>query len=514
MASAGSFVHGTGAASEERLLRQSKEEQDIADFMSSIDDTSSGGSTSVLRGGSSAGSGGDIFLGSLSPPALQQATSTSAAGELGADDGKAIAEAFPADWLNDFEGLGLGVEGKTGSSAAPAAASQPTQSSSQGQQPPQLQQRQQQRDKDDQQQHRDATIQSIETEEILGAEPEILDNVDGGYGSGAAAAGMLMSAGGRMVSWAANTPASLVDAATGAFRGDAHHAVSRNAGDDLGNGSAAAASAADELPLDWQGTLDMVGMAEAETDATKGTSALAAAPVSELPSLPPPAAREGSFPDFVEIRDPRNVSQFPKPDNALVAKAAGGAGGGGDGQAGQGAGDSDEHAAAGQEHGQRQVLPAPLRTVEVYLRPDVTWESVSDVYMAVMLSRGLVVRHQTEKMVRRLGGGRALQLNVLHAIRSQRDGFVCAVPKTLVTYPPLSEDTILTVSQNANQHACALSTPRCIVPSVHSVHAFKKKQPACYEQPGGEPLGQAQARGSIRLSHTPMCLLTTNCCPV
>ncbi|CAM9598951.1 unnamed protein product [Ectocarpus fasciculatus] len=399
MASAGSFVHGTGVASEERLLRQSKEEQDIADFMSSIDDATSGGSTSVLRGGSSAGDGGDIFLGSLSPPALQQATSTSAAGELGADDGKAIAEAFPADWLNDFEGLGLGVEGKTGSSAAPAAASQPTQSSPQGQQPQQLQQRQQQRDKDDQQEHRDATIQSIETEEILGAEPEILDNVDGGYGSGAAAAGMLMSAGGRMVSWAANTPASLVDAATGAFRGDAHHAVSRNAGDDLGNGSAAAASAADELPLDWQGTLDMVGMAEAETDATKGTSALAAAPVSELPSLPPPAAREGSFPDFVEIRDPRNVSQFPKPDNALVAKAAGGAGGGGDGQAGQGAGDSGEHAAAGQEHGQRQVLPAPLRTVEVYLRPDVTWESVSDVYMAVMLSRGLVVRHQTEKMV-------------------------------------------------------------------------------------------------------------------
>ncbi|CAM9417280.1 unnamed protein product [Ectocarpus sp. 6 AP-2014] len=398
MASAGSFVHGTGA-SEERL-RQSKEEQDIADFMSSIDDTASGGSTitSVLRGGrSSAGNGGDIFLGSLSPPALQQVTGTSAAGELAADDGKAIADAFPADWLNDFEGLGPGVQGKTGSSAAPAtAAGQPIHSSPPGQQPQQQQQHQQ--DEDDQQQQLDAMIQNNKTGEVLGEEPEILDNVDEGYGSGAAAAGMLMSAGGRMVSWAANTPASLVDAATGAFRGDAHHAVSRNARGDLGNGSAAAASTdADELPLDWQGTLDMVGMAEAETD-TKGTSALAVAPVSELPSLPPPVAREGGFPDFVEIRDPRNVSQFPKPDNALVAKAA--AGGGGDGQAGQGAGDSGEHAAAaGQEHGQRHVLPAPLRTVEVYLRPDVTWESVSDVYMGVMLSRGLVVRHQTEKMV-------------------------------------------------------------------------------------------------------------------
>ncbi|CAB1097649.1 unnamed protein product [Ectocarpus sp. CCAP 1310/34] len=397
MASAGSFVHGTGA-SEERV-RQSKEEQDIADFISSIDDTTSVGSstTSVLRGGrSSAGDGGGIFLGLLSPPALQQVTGTSAAGELVSDDGKAIADAFPADWLNDFEGLGLDVQDRTASSAAPAtAAAQPIRSSPPGQQP--QQQQQQQQIEDDQQQHRDATIPKNETGEVLGEEPEILDNVDEGYGSGAAAAGMLMSAGGRMVSWAANTPASLVDAATGAFRGDAHHAVSRNAGGDLGNGSAAAASTdADELPLDWQGTLDMVGMAEAETD-TKGTSALAAAPVSELPSLPPPAAREGGFPDFVEIRDPRNVSQFPKPDNALVAKSA--AGRRGDGQVGQGAGDSGEHAAAGQEHGQRQVLPAPLRTVEVYLRPDVTWESVSDVYMGVMLSRGLVVRHQTEKMV-------------------------------------------------------------------------------------------------------------------
>lgn len=474
MASAGSFVHGTGA-SEERV-RQSKEEQDIADFMSSIEDTttSGGGSaTSVLRGGSSAGDGGDIFLGSLSPPAVQQVTGTSAAGELGADDGKAIADAFPADWLNDFEGLGPGVQDKAGSSAEPrAAVSQTIHSSPQGQQP--QQQQQQQPDKVDQQQHRDATRQNNETEEVLGAEPEILDNVDGGYGSGAAAAGILMSAGGRVVSWAANTPASLVDAATGVFRGDGHPAASRNAGDDLGNGSAAAASTADELPLDWQGTLDMVGMAEAETD-TKGASALAAAPVSELPSLPPPAAREGSFPDFVEIRDPRNVSQFPKPDNALVAKAA--TGGGGDGQAGQGAGDGGEHAAGGQEHGQRQVLSAPLRTVEVYLRPDVTWDSVSDVYMGVMLSRGLVVRHQTEKMVRLLGEWRALQPSVLHAIRSQRDGFVCAVPKILVTYPPLSEDTILTVSQNANRTRSLYHPPLFIVASIMQCFISKKQQP-------------------------------------
>ena len=150
----------------------------------------------------------------------------------------------------------------------------------------------------------------------------------------------------------------------------------------------------------------MLGMVEGEKEAGPNASAVGV-PVSELPSMPPPATRQERFPDFVEIRDARRVSQFPKPDNALAARAAtifgssssdgggsGGGGGGGDGGA-EGGGDGGKGAT-----GQKHVLPPPLRTVEVYLRPDVTWETVSDVYMAVMLSRGLVVREQTEKMVR------------------------------------------------------------------------------------------------------------------
>ncbi|CAM9116457.1 unnamed protein product [Scytosiphon promiscuus] len=317
MTSAGSFVHG-GNGSVGGTRSQSNEEQDINDFLSSIDEMTSAapaGTSVNLRGRSSPGAG-DVFLSSSSPPARQQAMGGSAAGELvlGPDEGSAIADAFPEDWLNGMEGMEIGA-------GVDSSASQEPQSS------------------------------PARNGEILGEEPEILDDLDGGYDSGTAAAGMLMSAGGRMASWAASTPASLVGAATAAFRGDTPRAAESSAKDGPMQSSSAAPgpSAADEPPLDWPGTLDMLGMAETESG---GDSAAGEAPASELPSMAPPAARKESFPDFVEIRDPRNVSQFPKPDNAFV-----------------------------------------------YLRPDVTWESVSDVYMAVMLSRGLVVRQQTEKMV-------------------------------------------------------------------------------------------------------------------
>lgn len=404
MTSAGSFVHGgNGGAEGER--RRSNEEQDINDFLSSIDQmTSAPAGTSVnLRGRSSPGTG-DLFLGSPSPPAQQQAMGGSVDGDLvlGPDEGSAIADAFPDDWLNGMEGMGIG-------GVVDSSASQEEPPSSQSRVDLAQQEHQDTQQQQQQQQHRLAAEHGSENEEILGKEPEILDDLEEGYDSGAAAAGMLMSAGGRMASWAASTPASLVGAATAAFRGDAARTVGIRAEDAPAPAvpSSANSALADEPPLDWPGTLDMLGMADAETEVAGGSVAAAAAataavPVSELPSMAPPVARKESFPDFVEIRDPRNVSQFPKPDNAFVARTAAGGGSsslGGDGEVG------DDGGARAQGQEQRQVLPAPLRTVEVYLRPDVTWESVSDVYMAVMLSRGLVVRQQTEKMVRRERGG-------------------------------------------------------------------------------------------------------------
>lgn len=405
MASAGSFVHGSGAG--EGAREKSKEEQDIADFLSSIDDMTSAGTGSGgevnLHGGGSSGGGRDVFLGSTTPPSQQQQQDIDGdAGEL-----SAIADAFPADWLEGMEGLGL-VGDQGGSSAQqPTPQQQPPP-------PPSPQDDQQQGDQPPQPAEEHG---SNREPEILGEEPEILDDVEGSYDSGAAAAGMLMSAGGRVASWATRTPASLVGAATAALRGDARH----TAGPSTAATTAARTSATEvehEPPLDWPGALDMLGMTEAEAE-NDGSSAAATAPASELSSMPAPAAREETFPDFVEIRDPRNVSQFPKPDNALVAKVAAGArsGAAGNGQAGEAEGDGSGGAVAGQGTGkeqgpgQRHVLPAPLRTVEVYLRPDVTWESVSDVYMAVMLSRGLVVRQQTEKTVRYLLRDGALALN-------------------------------------------------------------------------------------------------------
>lgn len=403
-------MHGSGGG--EGIKNKSKEEQEIADFLSSIDEmTSAGkgpGGEVNLHGGSSGGGGRDLLLGSTLPPTQQQQRATNGdASEL-----SAIADAFPADWLQGMEGLGLGDQ--SGSSAQPPTP--PPQQQEHVQQPPTPPQG---GTRDDHQPRLTEERSNHAEPEILGEEPEILDDVDGGgYDGGAAAgaAGTMASTGGgsgagrRVASWATSAPASFVSAATAALRGDARRAAggSQSATATAGPTAATAEDDAFEPPLDWPGALDMLGMAEAEAENNNGDST-AVAPGSGLPSMPPPASREKSFPDFVEIRDPRNVSQFPKPDNALVAKvvAAGDRSGrGGDGQAGEGDSSSGGGVAAGPETGkeqgqwQRQALPAPLRTVEVYLRPDVTWESVSDVYMAVMLSRGLVVRRQTEKTVR------------------------------------------------------------------------------------------------------------------
>lgn len=184
--------------------------------------------------------------------------------------------------------------------------------------------------------------------------------------------------------------------------------------------------------LDWPGTLDMLGLEESDgrppSDArsilnsggqgggkapSAGKTLAADLPLSETAEPPsavkPPAAagKADSYPDFVELRDSRSVSQWPKPGPPGSSSSAAG-GGAGTGSGGQGVG----AAGIGKQQQQQQreeVLPAPLRTVEVYLRPDVTWDAVSDVYMAVMLSRGLIVREQTDKMVsitcKAVGGG-------------------------------------------------------------------------------------------------------------
>ncbi|CAM9571206.1 unnamed protein product [Choristocarpus tenellus] len=120
-----------------------------------------------------------------------------------------------------------------------------------------------------------------------------------------------------------------------------------------------------EEHLDWPETLDSLGLGEADT------------------SLVLPMQQTEEFPDFVEVRDPSHISQWPKFTSPVKIRQGGIRGGGGGGGVGA----------------TRVQLPAPLRTVEVFLRPDVTWESVSDVYLAVVLSRGLVVREQTEKQV-------------------------------------------------------------------------------------------------------------------
>lgn len=389
MTSAGSFVHGDDGKI------KSKDEQDIADFLSSIDEITSSasgaaasggvdGSGVSFRGGSSPG--GDLLFGPTS--SSEQATAGSKSGLLLGSEDQGYGDPLPSDWLNELEGLQLGEADSSAPQREPTAV---------------VVNEQQQHQHQHQHQHQRA--EHGETE-ILGQEPEILD--DGGFvlsnnsGSSTAAGGRLMS-GGHMT-WGNSSSSSTSASRALGERGGAA------AGGGIGPSSAAekdaAAAAAANEQLDWPGTLDMLGMAEGEKE-TGPTASGVGVPVSELPSMPPPATRQETFPDFVEIRDARHVSQFPKPDNAFAARAAtilgsgssnsDGSGGGGDGDGGAGGAGGDGGKGG---RGQRQVLPPPLRTVEVYLRPDVTWESVSDVYMAVMLSRGLVVREQTDKMVR------------------------------------------------------------------------------------------------------------------
>lgn len=389
MTSAGSFVHGDDGK------MKSIDEQDIADFLSSIDEITSSvsgaaaagadGSGVSFRGGSSPG--GDLLFGPTSS-SEQAAAGSKSALLLGSDD-QGYGDPLPSDWLNELEGLQLGEADFSAPKGEPTAAGD---------------NRQQQ-----QQQHEYQRVEHGEVE-ILGQEPEILDD-DGvvlSNNRGSSTAGGRLMSGGH-VAWS--------NSGSSASRGLGEHGGASD-GVGIGPSSAAekdtAATAANEQ-LDWPGTLDMLGMAEGEKEAGPNASAVGV-PVSELPIMPPPAARQDTFPDFVEIRDARHVSQFPKPDNALAARAAtimgSGSSNDGDGDGGAGGGEGGGGGDGGKGvTGQRQVLPPPLRTVEVYLRPDVTWESVSDVYMAVMLSRGLVVREQTEKMVRP-GDMHALALHV------------------------------------------------------------------------------------------------------
>lgn len=367
MASAGSFDNGNGGR------RKSRDEQDIADFLSSIDEITNSGSTSTAaaaaagagsgisyRGGSSPG--GDLFFGPTSPST--QATAGSTRGILLGSD-EAAADPVPADWLKDFEAVQLGRDGSSAHLGEPARAD-----NGQAQQP----------------KYANGT-----EEEILGLEPEILD--DGGNDENSS-----------------SNKGSANISGSGMSRGEIRDVVGSRIGpSNAAGGNETAAVAAVQEPLDWPGTLDMLGIAEEQNAGT--AAAAVGVPVSELPSMPPPAAREETFLDFVEIRDPRHVSQFPRPDNALAAKtAAAGAAGDGGGGGDVGAQGDGDRGGQGTAAGHRRAPPAPLRTVEVYLRPDVTWESASDVYMAVMLSRGLVVRQQTEKMVSpggRRGDGRS-----------------------------------------------------------------------------------------------------------
>lgn len=175
--------------------------------------------------------------------------------------------------------------------------------------------------------------------------------------------------------------------------------------------------------LDWPGTLDMLGLEESDgrppsnarfilnsvgpggaKAPPSGKTLAADLPLSEAarsPSAvapPAPVGKADSYPDFVELRDSRSVSQWPKPGPPGSSSSAGG-GGAGTGAGRQGLGAAGTGKQQQQQQQREEVLPAPLRTVEVYLRPDVTWDAVSDVYMAVMLSRGLIVREQTDKMV-------------------------------------------------------------------------------------------------------------------
>lgn len=406
MTSAGSFVYGSDGR-----RKTTTDEQDIADFLSSIENDiagaeAAGGARAAasegisLRGGGNS-PGADLLFGPASPSTQGAEYGSDRALLLG--DSSEGNEAAPADWFRDLESLQMSSTAQRGDSSAPLGVGWQAASRDDGGQPQQRQQTKQQR------QRRLKEEEEKEEGEVLGAEPEILDvaGYDDDDHHAESSSNSSYPHGSRHM-LEQHGPSSRQDARRSSaaianidpFAGDREARTGATESPTTGiNEGATAAVGADE-PLDWPGTLDMLGMAADGKKAGSSSSTAPAVPASELPSMAPPAAREESFPDFVEIRDPRRVSQFPKPDNVLAAKAAGRQG---SGDAGGGPGEEGGKGAAA---GQRQVLPAPLRTVEVYLRPDVTWESVSDVYMAVMLSRGLVVRQQTEKSVSRLSSAR------------------------------------------------------------------------------------------------------------
>lgn len=416
MTSAGSFVHG-GDGRTRTNTNSDLGEQDIADFLSSIDEITSNTSgtigssaagvtgatadatgASFLRGGSSAS--GDLFFGPT-PPSRQESGGNSNSLLLGgvSDGDMGNADPAPAEWFKDLQSLQAGRD----EPAAETLLGLPTADDNDRNQ------------KLERTQPRSEMHEHVRDAEVLGMEPEIIDDLGYAFDGTNLSMGMDNRTGGtEILGWRKQGAAS-TDSTAWVSLGSR-----RNANDDPPTyprgdgredvmkpshvGGDATRTTADEL-LDWPGTLDMLGMADADNSGSlPATSTTTGVPVSEFPTMPAPAARKEKFADFVEIRDPRNVSQFPKPDNAFAAKAgssSGGDRGGEDDKAvGEGrratTGELDQAAA-----GQRQVQPTPVRTVEVYLRPDVTWESVSDVYMAVMLSGGLVVRRQTEKTVRR-----------------------------------------------------------------------------------------------------------------
>lgn len=372
MASAGMHVHDSGGKN------ANKEEQEIADFLSSIDQITTSGTDGLVGfrsfgGGNSPGA--HLLFGPTSPS--MHATAGSSKNALPPESDESI-----PDWLKDLRALEMKEDG----SSAPAERHHNVQQQQQTQTQTQTQTGKAQ-----------AQPADDKSREILGMEPEILDAGDDD-GDQNIFSGTLASDNSMLV----NQHVASSAAASAGRASDGGVASSQQ---EMPSGTVAALPT--EEPLDWRGTLDMLGMAEsqAEKPAIESDSNVGVR-VSGLPTMPPPASREETFPDFVEVRDPRYVSQFPKPDNALSvhARKAGGNDGGGDGYAGDDAGPSGVKSRV-PSRGRKHMLPAPLRTVEVYLRPDVTWESVSDAYMAVMLSRGLIIREQTDNMVRILSRG-------------------------------------------------------------------------------------------------------------
>lgn len=342
-----------------------EEEQEIADFLSSFDDH-----TGSSKGVSST-AGGDLFFDTNISQGNFNGTSSTTASKRGSSQGveyrRGLEEGTTPDWLQDFE--------------APNAQGTP-------------------RD------HASRTMRGVRNGindgEVPGAEPEILDEdfVSVGYKS---------RTGGEHT-WGGEKHADDYRSGTGAAEAratgaDAATTASMKPGRALPGSSGAEKSASsserdqDRQRLDWPRAMDMLGLTVSDGQKRKQQHSRAAAgllPVTGLPTMPPPPPRKGLFPDFVEIRDPRLVSQWPKSSGSMPS---GGSVVGGTPTEGTPVSGAHGEAGVAGTRQQPSPLPAPLRTVEMYLRPDVTWTSVSDVYMAVMLSRGLVVREETEKTV-------------------------------------------------------------------------------------------------------------------